>query len=121
MGHENEGYVDVPPKLFLEEGDTKKKMDDDEDVPSTQLLHTYAQRRTFIVKSMDLHRHTIGGGRSGRRGRAECVAFLRTVLEKLDEMKEEAWEAVVGEDGQVEGNEWGEGEVRFLLSICFKS
>ncbi|KAL7469516.1 hypothetical protein ACHAXS_009779 [Conticribra weissflogii] len=53
-------------------------------------LLTYSARRKFLANAMDRMRRTIGGGRSGRRGRAECVAFLRRVLEILDEMQEEA-------------------------------
>lgn len=61
-------------------------------VKPTKALITYEQRRKFITKSMDLHRHTVGGGRSGRRGRAEVVAFLRYTLDKLDEKQQEAME-----------------------------
>lgn len=74
-----EGESDVEPEQEEEEDKNRLK------VKPTKALRTYEQRRKFIVKSMDLHRHTIGGGRSGRRGRAECVAFFRRVLEMLDE------------------------------------
>jgi len=57
-----------------------------------------------------MHRHTIGGGRSGRRGRAECVSFFRRVLEILDEQYEEALKAEgvgVGDDEDEEGSPRG--------------
>jgi len=118
MGHELEGYIVVPavnnvgdyiaPKQTdsssaadsamvgsaagagadgSEDGQPKKPA-----VKPTKPLITYEQRRKFITKSMDLHRHTVGGGRSGRRGRAEVVAFLRYTLDKLDEKQQEAME-----------------------------
>lgn len=62
-------------------------------IKQTKVLKTYEQRRKFIVKAMDLHRHTIGGGRSGRRGRAECTSFFRRALEILDDQYEEALRA----------------------------
>eukprot|EP01082_Thalassiosira_pseudonana_P005045 g4580.t1 g4580 contig15:1332458-1334248(+) len=108
MGYENDGYAhhDAVPYI-TEDGcaagdgevvapstreEVENRSGDGERawVKPSKLLRTFAQRRTFITKSMDLHRHTIGGGRSGRRGRAECVAFLRYTLEVLDEMQEEA-------------------------------
>jgi hypothetical protein len=68
-------------------------------IKPTKVLKTYEQRRKFIVKAMDMHRHTIGGGRSGRRGRAECTSFFRRVLEILDDQYEEALRAEgVGND-----------------------
>ena len=77
-------------------------------VKPTRVLKTFEQRRKFIVKAMDMHRHTIGGGRSGRRGRAECVSFFRRVLEILDEQYEEALKAEgVGDDEDEEGSPRG--------------
>ena len=117
MGHENEGYKEVKPVLFLTDELLKAKPvttnPDGEDIPPTRLLHTFGQRRAFITKSMDLHRHTIGGGRSGRRGRAECVAFLRYALEILEEQRQEVIETmpVDEETGLVPVGEHGEGEV----------
>ncbi|KAL3801016.1 hypothetical protein HJC23_002309 [Cyclotella cryptica] len=131
MGHENEGYAYHEARVYLDPdgGGTRSpssgggttgdnhasppvEQENHEEVEPTRLLHTYAQRRAFVVKSMDLHRHTIGGGRSGRRGRAECVAFLRRVIEMLDEQREEA-EALLGvdEEGGGVGSEFGEGEL----------
>ena len=120
MGHELEGYVVVPPvhKVgdYVPPKKEEEKKDDDEvktepvksdaategtntssaknkpAVKPTKALITYEQRRKFIMKAMDLHRHTVGGGRSGRRGRAEVVAFLRYTLERLDEKQQEAME-----------------------------
>jgi hypothetical protein len=117
MGHENEGYVETKPVLFLTEELIKAKpvdnVDDPEGIAPTRLLHSFGQRKAFIVKSMDLHRHTIGGGRSGRRGRAECVAFLRYALEILDGQREVALEACPADEetGLLIGAELGEGEV----------
>ena len=106
MGHELEGYVCVPAVHSV--GDYVPPKPAAADAPSaassttgggekppvkpTKPLITYEQRRKFITKTMDLHRHAVGGGRSGRRGRAECVAFLRYTLEKLDEQQQEAME-----------------------------
>src|SRR5210317_1079874 len=106
MGHELEGYVCVPAVHSV--GDYVPPKSAATDAPSaassttgggekppvkpTKPLITYEQRRKFITKTMDLHRHAVGGGRSGRRGRAECVAFLRYTLEKLDEQQQEAME-----------------------------
>jgi len=120
MGHELEGYIVVPavhsagdyvpPKQQKEQVESSSVVSETatsaahsggggEDgkpkkpaVKPTKALITYEQRRKFITKSMDLHRHTVGGGRSGRRGRAEVVAFLRYTLEKLDEKQQEAME-----------------------------
>eukprot|EP00578_Thalassiosira_sp_NH16_P031568 CAMPEP_0181079874 /NCGR_PEP_ID=MMETSP1071-20121207/2261_1 /TAXON_ID=35127 /ORGANISM="Thalassiosira sp., Strain NH16" /LENGTH=162 /DNA_ID=CAMNT_0023161303 /DNA_START=217 /DNA_END=701 /DNA_ORIENTATION=+ len=89
-----------------EEGEKPEEEDTEDDekeserhklkVKHTKVLKTYEQRRKFLVKAMDMHRHTIGGGRSGRRGRAECVAFFRHVLEMLDDQYEQALEAEGG-------------------------
>jgi len=84
-----DGDVRETPKEEEEEHEHENQLK----VKPTKPLRTYEQRRKFIVKAMDLHRHTIGGGRSGRRGRAECTAFLRFVLEILDDQYEEALEA----------------------------
>mmetsp|Transcript_7715 Transcript_7715/g.11895 ORF Transcript_7715/g.11895 Transcript_7715/m.11895 type:complete len:1482 (-) Transcript_7715:1929-6374(-) len=115
MGHELEGYIVVPavnsvgeyvpPKqeadsslsVAAAESDTAADNtaggeDGKQPKKTTKPLITYEQRRKFITKSMDLHRHTVGGGRSGRRGRAEVVAFLRYTLDKLDEKQQEAME-----------------------------
>jgi len=115
MGHELEGYIVVPavnsvgeyvpPKqeadsslsVAAAESDTAADNtaggeDGKQPKKPTKPLITYEQRRKFITKSMDLHRHTVGGGRSGRRGRAEVVAFLRYTLDKLDEKQQEAME-----------------------------
>ena len=112
MGHENEENEENNPVVFLTDALVKSKAVDGE-IPPTRLLHTFGQRKAFIVKSMDLHRHTIGGGRSGRRGRAECVAFLRYALEILEEQREEALEAcaVDEETGIVIEGKLGEGDV----------
>ena len=86
-----------------------KKEDEEEDDPNqlkvkpTKVLKTFEQRRKYIVKVMDLHRHTVGGGRSGRRGRAESTAFFRYVLQILDEQYEEALEAGGEEDADDDG------------------
>ena len=119
MGHENEGYSEVPPVLFLTEELMKQKPveksenEGEEDIAPTRLLHTFGQRKAYLVKSMDLHRHTIGGGRSGRRGRAECVAFLRYALEVLEEQRDVQIQAAPADEetGIVIGGELGEGDV----------
>lgn len=71
----------------------------------TKPLLTFQQRRKYVVKSMDMHRHTSGGGRSGRRGRAECTAFFRYVLEVLDAQHQDALDAQ--EDSKEETEEKG--------------
>jgi hypothetical protein len=117
MGHENEGYKEVKPVLFLTEELLKakpvSKSEDGEEIPTTRLLHTFGQRKAFLTKSMDLHRHTIGGGRSGRRGRAECVAFLRYALEILEEQRDEVIQSMPADEetGLVLVGELGEGDV----------
>lgn len=117
MGHENEAYKEVKPVLFLTEELLKAKpvteSENGEETPTTRLLHTFGQRKAFLTKSMDLHRHTIGGGRSGRRGRAECVAFLRYALEMLEEQRDEVIQSMPADEetGLVLGGELGEGDV----------
>ncbi|KAL3777497.1 hypothetical protein ACHAW5_000563 [Stephanodiscus triporus] len=97
--------------MGLPDGEDEEEEDEDETrlkVKPTRVLKTYEQRRKFIVKAMDMHRRTIGGGRSGRRGRAECVSFFRRVLEILDEQYEEALGADgVGDDEDEEGSPRG--------------
>eukprot|EP00985_Skeletonema_marinoi_P012332 scaffold5935_cov106-Skeletonema_marinoi.AAC.2 len=134
MGHELEGYIVVPavnsvgeyvpPKqeadsslsVAAAESDTAADNtaggeDGKQPKKTTKPLITYEQRRKFITKSMDLHRHTVGGGRSGRRGRAEVVAFLRYTLDKLDEKQQEAMEE--GDELDIEQME-RDGKGRFM-------
>ena len=94
---------------------SEEKGEEEEDpnrleVRPTKVLKTYDQRRRYIAKAMDMHRHTIGGGRSGRRGRAECIAFLRYCLEVLDEQYADALEVQEAADGAVVGHDTGNNE-----------
>eukprot|EP00984_Skeletonema_dohrnii_P015091 scaffold6458_cov107-Skeletonema_dohrnii-CCMP3373.AAC.1 len=137
MGHELEGYIVVPAVNSVGEYVPPKQEDSSSSVAAaesdtaadntaggedgkskkpavvkpTKPLLTYEQRRKFITKSMDLHRHTVGGGRSGRRGRAEVVAFLRYTLDKLDEKQQEAMEE--GDELDIEQME-RDGKGRFV-------
>ena len=97
---------DAPPEEKGEEEDPNRL-----EVKPTRVLKTYEQRRKYIAKAMDMHRHTIGGGRSGRRGRAECIAFLRYCLEVLDEQYADALELQEAADGAVVGHGKGNEEV----------
>jgi len=119
-GRQESSIAKQATKEGAKEDATKGRPDDEEEeevedetrlrVKPTRVLKTFEQRRKFIVKAMDMHRHTIGGGRSGRRGRAECVSFFRRVLEILDEQYEEALKAEgvgVGDDEDEEGSPRG--------------
>ena len=66
-------------------------------IKRAKVLKTYEHRRRFICKQLDLMRNTVGGGRSGRKGRAECSAFFRHVLELLDTQYEAAMAAETDE------------------------
>ena len=55
-----------------------------------RVIASYRKHRQYIVDMTKLHRNTIGGGNAGRNGRRECVAFLKRVLEILDEDYEDA-------------------------------
>ena len=99
-GTDEEGGNDASTAAAAVTSGGEDKVDEEEvdkPVKPTKVLKTYEARRQFIVKVLDFHRHSIGGGRSGRRGRAECTAFFRYVLEILDDQYNDAIEEAGGD------------------------
>jgi len=90
-----EGKVDGVNDTNMAEGGSDRDLN--APIKRAKVLKTYEHRRRFICKQLDLMRNTVGGGRSGRKGRAECGAFFRHVLDLLDTQYEAALAAETDE------------------------